>query len=238
MSQLITHLETLLNEPANKLEPFKQAFYHTSYVNEKLEKDIESNERLEFLGDAVLELVVSNYLYEEYPNEPEGVLTRLRAQLVREETLSILAKRLKFNDYIMLGRGERANGGSKRDSILSDCFEAFLGALYLEYGLKSVEAFLYKIMLKDHKTLLKAIDKDFKTRFQELIQKHGTVAIDYRLIKQSGPSHDQEFTMGLYVNNTKVAQGVGKSKKQAEMKAAEAACEKVDEEGNLINVSS
>jgi len=209
------------------------AFQHTSFVNERAVKKLEHNERLEFLGDAVLEVIVSDFLFHEYPDKPEGQLTRMRAQLVREESLAFLARKYQFNRQIRLGKGELASGGNERDSILADCFEAFLGAVYLDQGMDVARAWLDKSLLHPHRTILTKINLDYKTLFQERAQQKGAVQIRYELIEQSGPAHNQVFTMGLYLNDQLVSKGSGKSKKQAEMQAAEQAYALVDEKGNI-----
>ena len=209
------------------------AFQHTSFVNERAAKKLEHNERLEFLGDAVLEVIVSDFLFHEYPDKPEGQLTRMRAQLVREESLAFLARKYQFNRQIRLGKGELASGGNERDSILADCFEAFLGAVYLDQGMDVARAWLDESLLKPHRTILTKINLDYKTLFQERAQQKGAVQIRYELIEQSGPAHNQMFTMGLYLNDQLVSKGSGKSKKQAEMQAAEQAYALVDEKGNI-----
>ena len=209
------------------------AFQHTSFVNERAAKKLEHNERLEFLGDAVLEVIVSDFLFHEYPDKPEGQLTRMRAQLVREESLAFLARKYQFNRQIRLGKGELASGGTERDPILADCFEAFLGAVYLDQGMDVARAWLDESLLKPHRTILTKINLDYKTLFQERAQQKGAVQIRYELIEQSGPAHNQVFTMGLYLNDQLVSKGSGKSKKQAEMQAAEQAYALVDEKGNI-----
>lgn len=181
----------------------------------------------------MLEVIVSDFLFHEYPDKPEGQLTRMRAQLVREESLAFLARKYQFNRQIRLGKGELASGGNERDSILADCFEAFLGAVYLDQGMDVARAWLDESLLKPHRTILTKINLDYKTLFQERAQQKGAVQIRYELIEQSGPAHNQVFTMGLYLNDQLVSKGSGKSKKQAEMQAAEQAYALVDEKGNI-----
>lgn len=212
------------------------AFTHTSFVNEHAHQQLESNERLEFLGDAVLEILVSEFLYKTYPTLPEGQLTRMRAQLVCEPSLAYLTKTLEFDQVLKLGNGEEASGGRQRDSILADCFEAFLGAIYLDQGLDVARNYLHRVMLSRHQALLNQIAQDYKTLFQERVQQNGAVTIQYRLIKQVGPAHDILFEMGLYVNDELIAVGQGRNKKAAQVQAAQNALHYVDEKGN-INVS-
>lgn len=223
MSLLIKHLEAILNIEIKDESLFKRAFMHKSYVNEQKHKLLESNERLEFLGDAVLEIITSDYLYKFYPNEPEGSLSRTRAQLVREPSLALLARKNQFHKFIQLGKGESSSGGNNRDSILADCFEAFLGATYLEQGIEVVTEFLNNQLLKNHQQLLKQLNLDYKTLFQEKAQTHGSVLIEYRLISKQGPDHNQIFEMGLFVDDKLMSRGKGNSKKQAEIQAAKIA---------------
>lgn len=223
MSLLIKHLENILGIDIEDEALFKRAFMHKSYVNEQKNHLLESNERLEFLGDAVLEIIVSDYLYNFYPEEPEGTLSRTRAQLVREPSLALLARKNDFHEYIQLGKGESASGGNHRDSILADCFEAFLGATYLEQGIDVVTNFLNKQLLLNHQDILKQVNLDYKTLFQEKAQTHGTVLIEYRLISKKGPDHNQIFEMGLFVDDKLISRGKGNSKKQAEIQAAKIA---------------
>ena len=223
MNKLIKHLNSLLTFKIKNDMLYKRAFMHKSYVNEQRYKLLESNERLEFLGDAVLEIVVSDYLYKYYPNEPEGNLSRMRAQLVREPSLAMLARQNQFPEYIQLGKGERASGGNHRDSILSDCFEAVLGAIYLDQGIEAVREFLASQLLDNHQQIIKQINQDYKTMFQELAQINGSVMIEYRLLSKQGPDHHQTFEMGLYVDNKLLSSAKGNSKKQAEIEAAKIA---------------
>lgn len=204
-------------------ELLETAFRHTSYVNEHASYHYTSNERLEFLGDAVIEIVVSDYLYNHYPNEAEGVLSRMRAQLVCEASLAYLAKENHLDDYLKLGRGEENNGGRQRDSILADCFEAFIGAIYLDQGVEIASGLLHTIMLNQVSNLLNHVTKDYKTLYQEAMQTKGQVDIQYVLLDQTGPDHNREFTIGLFLNDQQVATGKGRNKKQAETQAAQQA---------------
>lgn len=228
MNPLINNLNSKLAITIRQVDLFDQAMQHTSFVNEHRRRKLASNERLEFLGDAVLEIIVSEFLYQQYPNLAEGELSRMRAQLVREPSLARLARQLNLPDYLKLGRGELKSGGLERDSILSDALEALLGALYLDQGLEVVRDFLHQELLKDHVNWLKLINKDYKTLLQERLQQQGTVLIEYRELAKSGPAHHQQFTMGLYINQELVAEGTGLSKKKAEMAAAQAALAKLD----------
>lgn len=229
MSLLLQHIQSLMAIQIHQVDLIASAFHHTSYVNEqnraRPEGKLRSNERLEYLGDAVLELIVSDYLFHYYPHEDEGFLSRTRATLVQEESLGRLAKELKLDQFILLGKGERANGGQYRYSILSDCFEALLGAIYIDQGLDVVRTFLEAHLLKDHQDRLAMVNRDYKTLLQERVQQGGDVKIDYRLVKEEGPDHHRQFEMGLYINDRFIAKGKGRSKKQAEAAAAKLALE-------------
>lgn len=198
----------------------EQAFTHSSYVNEHRNLHLSDNERLEFLGDAVLELLVSRFLYNEYPDVPEGKLTKLRAAIVREESLSQFAKDCHFDDYIKLGKGEENSGGRQRPSLLCDLFEAFLGALYLDNDLVTVNDFLKKVVYPQVKAGAFSHEMDYKTRLQEVLQKGGDVAIDYRLVGEEGPAHERVFATEVYCDGRLIGKGQGKSKKLAEQAAA------------------
>lgn len=227
MEDLLSHISHFFDIKIQNPDLFKTAFRHTSFVNEynarHRQEKLESNERLEYLGDAVLELLVSQFLFDAYPDQPEGFLSRTRASLVQEEALAKLAKLMKFDVFIQLGKGEKASGGQYRFSILADCFEAFLGALYLDQGLNRVKKLLDDYLLKDHQAFLKEIHKDYKTLLQEKLQAEGQADIQYQLVKESGPDHARVFEMALYLNGQCLAKGQGRSKKQAEMQAAKTA---------------
>ncbi|MCW6653633.1 ribonuclease III [Aerococcaceae bacterium NML191292] len=238
MKTIIQHLDQKLAIQFKNPELVQSAFRHTSYVNEQLNQLLESNERLEFLGDAVLEVLTSEFLYQQYPRYSEGQLTRTRAQLVCEASLSYLARQLGFDIYLQLGKGEERNGGRERDSILADCFEAFLGALYLDSGMESVRIFLKREMFNQHDVLIRQISQDYKTLFQERVQQKGKVLIQYRLLEQIGPAHALIFKVGLYVEGELIATGTGKNKKQAEMQAAQTAYQLTNQKGDIQRVSS
>lgn len=201
----------------------EQAFTHSSYVNEHRYLQLADNERLEFLGDAVLELVVSEYLYGMYTNLPEGKLTKMRAAIVCEESLAKFAKECKFDEYIRLGKGEENSNGRNRPSLLCDLFEAFLGALYLDQGLVGAERFVRQVIYPKIKAGAFLHEMDHKTALQEVLQRNGDIAIDYRLVSEEGPAHDRRFTVEVTVAGKIIGSGVGKSKKVAEQRAAEVA---------------
>lgn len=199
-------------------ELLKQALSHSSFINEMKRKGMESYERLEFLGDAVLELITSEFLFENYRDLPEGKLTRLRASIVCEFTLSSVSKQLKLGDYVLLSKGEELTGGRNRNSILCDLFESVLGAIYLDGGMEPARSYVHQFLLTDieHKTLF----YDAKTTLQEMMQKDGKGLVTYELLKEQGPDHDKHFVTQVLVDGVSLAQGEGSSKKNAEQMAA------------------
>lgn len=199
------------------------AFTHTSYANEHRLLKVSHNERLEFLGDAVLQLVISRYLYQKYPKKPEGELSKLRATIVREESLADFSRRCGFDRYVKLGKGEEKTGGRQRAAILADLFEAFLGALLLDKGIETVEAFLEEVVIAQVEQGNYAQVTDHKTALQEVLQVSGDVAISYQVVDETGPAHDKLFVVAVSVDGQQLAQGQGKSKKLAEQAAAKGA---------------
>ncbi|MEY8699765.1 ribonuclease III [Streptococcus ferus] len=208
-------------------ELLETAFTHTSYANEHRLLNISHNERLEFLGDAVLQLIISDYLFRKYPQKPEGDLSKMRSTIVREESLAGFSKACDFDRYIKLGKGEEKSGGRERATILGDLFEAFLGALVLDSGVEAARDFLYHVMIPQVEIGNYERVMDYKTTLQELLQVKGDIKIDYRVIKESGPAHDKHFEVAVLVEGKKMSQGAGKSKKMAEQKAAQNALEQL-----------
>jgi len=199
----------------------RNAFAHRSYLNENKDFDGEHNERLEFLGDAVLELVVTEYLYKTYPQEPEGELTTWRAALVKASMLSLLARELEFNDYLMLSKGEEKETGKARDYILANSFESFVGALYLDQGFKVCEKFIARHLLSKLPHILETKEfEDAKSRFQEMAQEKESVTPNYKTLEEWGPDHAKHFKIGVFLNTQLVAEGEGSSKQEAEEAAA------------------
>ena len=196
----------------------RQALTHSSFANEKHLKKHSDNERLEFLGDAVLEIISSEFLYKEYPDKPEGELTKLRASIVCEPTLALCTKDIALGEYLLLGKGEDQTGGRGRKSILSDALEAVIGAIYLDGGFANAKEFIHKYILTDieHKQLF----YDSKTILQEIVQEKGTHLVEYHLIKEEGPDHNKNFTVEARVNGKVMGQGSGHTKKAAEQAAA------------------
>jgi ribonuclease-3 len=203
----------------------KQAFTHSSYVNEHRRRPFEDNERLEFLGDAVLELTVSQFLFKKYPTMTEGELTKLRAAIVCEPSLVSFANELGFGKLILLGKGEEMTGGRERPALLADVFEAFIGALYLDQGLETVITFLERFVFPKINAGAFSHVMDFKSQLQELIQRDGTGLIEYRVLQEKGPAHNKEFVSKVMLNGEELGIGTGRSKKEAEQHAAQMALE-------------
>ena len=201
---------------------------HRSFLNEN--KTIaQHNERLEFLGDAVLELAVSEFIYKKFPQKPEGELTALRSALVRTSTLAQSAKALHLGEKLRMSKGESLSGGRENIALLANTFEAVIGALYLSAGYSQTVKFLEENLYGHIDTIIdQKLYKDFKSSFQEFIQSQGNTAPEYRVIQEEGPDHDKEFTIGVYVDNNLLATGVGKSKQMAQQKAAQHALEKIN----------
>lgn len=194
------------------------ALSHSSYANEVKQKKAECYERTEFLGDAVLELSVSEFLFNNYPNMPEGNMTKLRASLVCEPTLAFIARsELNLGEYILLGKGEEATGGRGRDSIVSDVFEAIIGAVYLDGGFNEAKKIIDRFVLTDMEKKIEFTDS--KTNLQEYAQNKG-FTVKYVLVSEEGPAHDKEYKIEVYLDNDCVGSGTGKNKKGAEQHAA------------------
>jgi len=198
----------------------KQAFTHASYVNEHRFSQNQDNERLEFLGDAVLELTVSEFLYNLYPDRPEGELTKLRASIVCEPSLVQFALSLDFGRYVLLGKGEEMTGGRTRPALLADVFESFVGALYLDQGLEAVRQFLHDHVFPSITVNGRPQMSDYKTELQELTQHHSMGALEYRIVEERGPAHEREFVSEVYMGSKCLGRGSGRSKKEAEQQAA------------------
>ena len=198
---------------------FRQALTHSSYANEHKQENIHDNERLEFLGDAVLEIISSEFLYFQYPDMPEGDLTKLRASIVCEPTLAMCTRELELGKYLLLGKGEERTGGRHRDSIVSDAMEALIGAIYLDGGFANAKEFVKKFILTDieHKKLF----YDSETILQEIVQGHlKGEEISYHLAGETGPDHDKKFLVDVRIGDKVQGRGVGRTKKAAEQEAA------------------
>ncbi len=198
---------------------FRQALTHSSYANEHKQEKLQDNERLEFLGDAVLEIVSSEFLFFHYPGLPEGDLTKLRASIVCEPTLALCTRELNLGDYLLLGKGEERTGGRNRDSIVSDAMEALIGAIYLDGGFASAKEFVCRFVMTDieHKKLF----YDSKTILQEIVQSDFKgEEISYDLTGETGPDHDKKFLVDVMIGDTVLGHGIGRTKKAAEQEAA------------------
>ncbi len=203
-----------------------QVFTHRSYLNEA-KKQLSSNERLEFLGDSILSFLVSEYLYNNYPELPEGELTNLRSSIVKTKTLALAAEELDLGNYLFLSKGEEEGDGRKNHSLLADTFEALLGAVYLSSGLNNVKSIITSFLLPKLTKIIEGKEyKDAKSSFQELVQDIYRVSPNYKVLEETGPDHSKQFTVGVYVNDTLFGKGQGKSKQEAEQVAAHVALEK------------
>lgn len=209
----------------------QRALTHRSYINENADFPLEDNERLEFLGDAVLDFVTAEYLYHRFPEMSEGQLTSLRAALVRTETLASFALEIGLGQHVFLGRGEEENGGRTRLAILCDCYEALVGALYLDQGLEATKSFVVRVIrLAVPRILEGEADKDAKSLLQELSQKYRRITPTYRTISEQGPDHAKEFTVAAMVGRETYGLGVGHSKQVAAQAAAKAALMRLEQE--------
>jgi len=226
-SKSFTELLERLGVTFSDEQLLKTAFAHRSYLNEA-GKDWESNERLEFLGDAILAYVVSAFLYRKYPEQPEGVLTNMRSTMVKTGTLASIAEELNFGSYLYLSKGELESGGASNPSLLADTFEAFLGALYLDQGLAAAEEFLNRILLARASQILdKQLNSDYKSKLQEIVQTFSRVAPTYRVTKTEGPDHAKTFWVAVVVDGMEKETGTGQSKQEAEQDAAAKTLEKM-----------
>ena len=215
-----TKLEKKLNIDFKNKDLLTQAFCHRSYLNEKPNACLSHNERMEILGDAVLELIVTEYLYNNYDN-PEGELTNWRAVLVNSQNLAKISQGLEFENYLLLSKGEKKDTGKARQFILANTFEAFLGALYLDRGYKTVKKFIESCLLPDLAKILKKGDwKDCKSHFQEVAQEKFKITPSYKILKQSGPDHNKCFISGVFLGDELIAKGEGFSKQESEESAA------------------
>lgn len=210
----------------NNSKLFEQAFTHRSYLNEAREK-LSSNERLEFLGDSILSFVVSNYLFNKYSDFDEGTLTNIRSLLVNTKNLALVSKELNFGSLLKLSKGEEESKGRQNQSLLADCFEAFVGALYLDQGLEAISKFIEESLLTKTTDIVgKRSFKDPKSLLQESVQAAKQSSPVYKVIAEEGPAHEKLFTVGVYVKNVSWGEGKGKSKQEAEENAAKVALSK------------
>ena len=224
MKKDLTNFQQEIGVKFKDQKTLAQAFVHRSFINENAKSQYEHNERLEFLGDAVLELSVTDFLFRKYKNKAEGELTAHRAALVNAVTLSEVAIDLEMNQYLMLSKGEAKDTGRARQSILADAFEAVIGVIYLEHGYVVADKFINKYLLsKTDEVVKRGLLKDAKSKVQEKSQDIYGVTPKYKVIKEVGPDHDKEFVVGIFFGGEKVAEGTGKSKQEAETDSAQKA---------------
>ena len=222
-------LEKALGYTFKDKELLRAALYHSSYANEHRGSGISSNERLEFLGDAVLGLVTADDLFTKYPDLPEGDLTRIRAALVCEESLHEVAQSLHLGDYLQLGKGEEMGGGRQRPSILADATESVFAAVYLDGGMEEARSLIHRVLLdKERVEYVEERRRDFKTELQELVQRKPNQILHYELVSAIGPDHAKEFTFCVTLNGEAIGLGKGHSKKEAEQAAARVALEQLN----------
>jgi len=224
MNKDFSILEKKLGIKFKNKDLLTQAFTHRSYLNENPDFKLEHNERLEFLGDAVIELIVTEHLFKDYPEKAEGELTNWRAALVNAKMMTSVSEELGFNDFLLLSRGETKEVGKARAYILANTFEALLGALYLDSGYKPCDEFIQKYLLKNLAGIIKdGSYKDSKSKFQECSQEKVSITPNYKVMKESGPDHEKKFVVGVFLGSELIAEGEGSSKQEAEEAAAELA---------------
>ena len=221
---MIKDLEEALGYRFRNISLLQNAVTHSSYANERWHNSLLSNERLEFLGDSVLGMLVAEYLYRNFPNRPEGELTRMRADMVCEKTLAAAADRIGLGSHLLLGHGEEQTGGRRRSSILADAMESVIAASFLDGGLNAALSIIRRFILVEV-PVSSFRNEDFKTELQELVQKKKDQTLTYTLLSESGPDHDKCFEVELKLNNEAVGRGIGSSKKRAEQMAAKNAME-------------
>ncbi len=230
--QSFIKLQNELNVQFNNSNLLYQAFTHSSYVNEHRRKFYTDNERLEFLGDAVLELSVSQYLFQKFPSMSEGELTKLRAAIVCEPSLVLFANELKFGMYVLLGKGEEITGGRERPALLADVFESFIGALYLDQGLEPVVTFLEQVVFPKVEIGAFSHVMDYKSQLQEMVQQSNNGSLVYEIVEEKGPAHNRTFVSVVKLGAEELGLGKGKSKKEAEQKAAQVAITHIIEQAS------
>jgi len=223
----LSNLQDTLGYHYQNPQLLETALTHRSYLNEDHSVP-QSNERSEFLGDAVLELVTSEFLFTKFPQSPEGDLTSLRAKIVQTKTLAALAQELDLGSYLRMSKGERASGGMTNASLLADTVEAIIGSMYLDKGIEQAKKFIHQFLLEKYEMIIKTTDvEDWKSRLQEMVQAKGGVAPTYQVINEEGPDHDRTFTIQVYYFDKAQETGVGKSKQIAQQAAARKALEKL-----------
>ena len=223
---MIRDLENALGYRFRNIQLLQNALAHSSYANERWHNSLLSNERLEFLGDSVLGMLVAEYLYRNFPDRPEGELTRMRADMVCEQTLAAAANKIGIGEHLLLGHGEEQGGGRSRNSILADAMESVIAACFLDGGLGAALTVVQKFILVEV-PVTKLHNVDYKTRLQELVQQKKNQTLSYSLVGESGPDHDKKFLVEVRLNGNVVGSGSGSSKKRAEQSAAASAIEKL-----------
>ena len=216
---MIKGLETALGYRFHNITLLQNALTHSSYANERWHNSLKSNERLEFLGDSILGMVVAEFLYRTFQDRPEGELTRMRADMVCEQALAVIADRLQLGNHLLLGHGEEQSNGRSRVSILADAVESVIAAMFLDGGMDAARAFIEKFVLCSVPTT-KLHNMDYKTTLQEQVQQKKNQVLTYTLLGESGPDHDKRFSVGVLLNGELVGQGEGSSKKRGEQDAA------------------
>ena len=227
MSRNLKQLEERIGYQFHDFELLRHAMMHSSYTNEKHLKKYQCNERLEFLGDAVLELISSEYLFLNYETKSEGEMTKTRASMVCEPALAFCAREIELGSYLLLGKGEEATGGRRRDSVTSDALEALIGAIYLDGGFASAKEFIHRFVLSDLEN--KLLFYDSKTILQEMVQAGHEEELSYVLVKEEGPDHDKTFETAVYIGDFCYGSGTGRTKKASEQAAAYCAIRKMRE---------
>ena len=224
---MIRDLEDAIGYRFNNLGLLQNALTHSSYANERYHNSLLSNERLEFLGDSILGMVVAEHLFRAFPDRPEGELTRMRADMVCEQSLAAVAQRINAGEHLLLGHGEEQGGGRNRPSILADAVESIIAAAFLDGGMQAAEGFISKFILCNV-PVSKLKNEDFKTALQELVQQKKNQILSYALVEESGPDHDKQFRVEVSLNGKVLGIGNGRSKKRAEQDAARVALEKLN----------
>ncbi len=223
---MIKDLESALGYRFRNIALLQNALAHSSYANERWHNSLLSNERLEFLGDSVLGMLVADYLYRSFPDRPEGELTRMRADMVCEQTLAAAANKIGIGEHLLLGHGEERFGGRNRNSILADAMESVIAACFLDGGIEAALKVVQKFILVEV-PVTRLHNVDYKTRLQELVQQKKNQTLSYSLVGESGPDHDKQFVVEVRLNGNVVGSGTGSSKKRAEQSAAASAIEKL-----------
>ncbi len=225
---MIKELETAIGYEFKDIRLLENALAHSSYANEHFHNSLMSNERLEFLGDSILGMIVADHLYRNFPDRPEGELTRMRADMVCEQSLAVIAHQINLGDFLMLGHGEEQGGGRKRSSILADAVESVIAACYLDGGYDAALRFVRRFVLSDI-PVVRYHNVDYKTALQERVQQRKNQVLSYHLVGEEGPDHEKHFNVEVQLNGVQIGLGSGTSKKRAEQDAARTALERMNE---------